>query len=341
MAAPFAVASPVGRSEYPGSTGLSPLALIGAVMVESELAAAAGVVEVPAGAASGVVLAGVPSAAGAAGPPPFPGPEPGSDPGPEAGPDPAPGPGADEGPGAGAGPGPEPGPAPGPGTGPDEVGRPHDGGAGAQLLSRWRAKSHRTTASPTSQKGSTRQCHHGQMPNDQMKASASAPSTSAQERAERSQSCHGRPENVALVKGASLPSSGTSSQAMTYSTGPPNPPRKRREAMTKPTRSTVASTPRYWPRPPATPAIRRSLRLRRSLPRGSPPRGGGVERGGGAEYGGGTEYGGGGGGGGGCHAWSFIFRSWLGPTAQAIRGGPRKSLISTLPRPGAGEGVTG
>ncbi len=212
-----------------------------------------------------------------------------------------------------AGPGPAPGPVPGVGPCPGEL--PQTGGAAGgddtQVPSRWRANSHRTTASPTNQNGRTRQCHQGQMPNDQIKASASAPKTRAHERAERSQSCHGRPENVALVTAGSLPSSGTTSQAITYRTGPPKPPRNSREAMTKPTRSTVASTPRYSPRPPATPAIARLVRLRRNLRRGCPDFGGGAEYGGGVGRGGGGEYGGGGGGGGGCHAWSFIVRSWF------------------------------
>ncbi len=203
MAVPDGACPAVVVSEYPGSTGLSPLAFTGAVMVEPELAAAA--VEVTAGGEVVVAVAGRPPAAGGAGS------APGAGSGPDSGPDPGSGMGAAEGPGAGVGPGPEPGGGPG-GV---PAGRPHDGGAGDQLPSRWRARSHRATASPTSQNGSTRQCHHGQMPNDQMRASASAPRTSAQERAERSQSCHGRPENVVLVTAASLPSSGTSSQAMT------------------------------------------------------------------------------------------------------------------------------
>jgi hypothetical protein len=203
MAVPVAASPWVAVSELPGSIGLSPLVLTGAVMVECELAAAT--VEVTAGAVVAVPVVGPPPAAGGAGSPP------GAGSGPGPGPVPGSGMGADEGPGAGVGPGPDPGGGPGGGV----AGRPHNGGAGDQLLSRWRAKSHRATASPTSQNGSTRQCHHGQMPNDQMRASASAPRTSAQERAERSQSCHGRPENVVLVTAASLPSSGTSSQAMT------------------------------------------------------------------------------------------------------------------------------
>ncbi len=67
----------------------------------------------------------------------------------------------------------------------------------------------------SSQTGKVRQCHHGQIPNDQINANARAPRTRAQERADRSQSCHGRPEKVALVTAGVLPSSGTSIQAMT------------------------------------------------------------------------------------------------------------------------------
>ena len=75
-------------------------------------------------------------------------------------------------------------------------------------------------------------------------------------------------------------------QAMMYRIGPPKPPRNSKEAMMKPTRSTVASTPRYWPKPPATPPMVRLVRLRRNLGRGPPALGGGAEYGGGVERGG-------------------------------------------------------
>ena len=63
------------------------------------------------------------------------------------------------------------------------------------------------------------------------------------------------------ITASSLPSSGTSSQAAPYSRKPA-PPKKQRT--TRMTRMTVGSMFRCRPRPPATPAIFRSVRLRRS-----------------------------------------------------------------------------